>query len=196
MSEDPALSLSQANARVISRRSFLGSASATSLSFAVSPPGALGQEAPPACQGHGPYDAMVLYCIDPRMVGQVHYYMETVNKLQCKYSQFVIAGAAVGVMAPKFETWHTAFWENLDASISLHKIKKIIAIDHRDCGAAKLAYGEESIANPAAETATHKRVLAGFRKEVNRRHPDLEVITGLMALDGKMELFTGKAAEG
>jgi len=201
MCEDPAPPLSQTD-RIsqtdrsgISRRTFLGLASATSLCFAVAPLDALGQGQPPACQGHGPYDAMVLYCIDPRIVEQVNYYMETVNKLRCKYSQFVIAGAAVGVMAPKFETWHAAFWENLDASISLHKIKKLIAIDHRDCGAAKLAYGEESVANPAAETATHKRVLAAFRKEVNRRHPDLEVVTGLMALDGKMELFTGKAAE-
>ena len=134
---------------------------------------------------------MLLSCIDPRMVDPVHYYMEVVNQQRCKYSQFVIAGAAIGVMAPKFETWHVAFWDNLATSISLHKIKKVIAIDHRDCGAAKIAYGEKSIADPATETATHKRVLAAFRKEVNQRHPGLEVVTGLMALDGKMELFNG-----
>ena len=134
---------------------------------------------------------MVLSCIDPRMIDQVHYYMDVLSKKRCKYSQFVIAGAAVGVMAPKFKTWHVAFWENLDASISLHKIKKVIAIDHRDCGAAKLAYGDKSIADPATETATHKRVLAEFQKEVNRLHPNLEVVTGLMALDGNIEVFTG-----
>jgi len=139
---------------------------------------------------------MVLSCIDPRMVDQVHHYMEVVKKQTCQYSQFVIAGAAIGAVAPKFETWHAAFWDNLATSISLHKIKKIIAIDHRDCGAAKIAYGEKSIADPATETATHKKVLAEFRKEVKQRHPELEVVTGLMALDGTMEIFSDKSSAG
>ena len=194
MSDDRTFSLSTATAEGVSRRGFLGFASATGMSVALAPLIGWAQDQPPVCQGKGPYDAMVLSCIDPRIIDPVHYYMDVINKQSCKYSQFVIAGAAVGVVAPKFEAWHVAFWENLDASISLHKIKKVIAIDHRDCGAAKIAYGDKSIADPATETATHKRVLAEFRKEVNRRHPDLEVVTGLMALDGKMELFTGNAA--
>ena len=181
-------------AQRISRRSFLGLGGAAGLGLVLAPLGGWGQERPPACQGHGPYDAMVLSCIDPRMVDQVHYYMDVVSKQRCKYSQFVIAGAAIGVVAPKFSSWHVAFWDNLDTSVSLHKIKKVIAIDHRDCGAAKIAYGEKSIADLASETTTHKQVLTAFRKEVNRRHPDLEVVTGLMALDGNMELFSDKPA--
>lgn len=177
----------------VSRRRFLGVTSAIGLGAAFAPFSALAQERPPACEGHGPYDAMVLSCIDPRIIDPVHYYMNVINKQRCRYSQFVIAGAAVGAMAPKFASWHAAFWENLDASISLHKIKKVIAIDHRDCGAAKLAYGDKSIADPATETATHKRVLAEFQKKVNRLHPSLEVVTGLMALDGNIEIFSGKA---
>ena len=59
------------------------------------------------------------------------------QKLTGKFSQFVIAGAAVGVVAPEFKEWHQAFWDNLGASIQLHHIKKVIAIDHRDCGAAR-----------------------------------------------------------
>jgi carbonic anhydrase len=183
-------------AKGISRRSFLSLASATGLGLALAPLEAWSQGRPPACEGHGPYDAMVLSCIDPRIIDQVHYYMDLVNKLRCGYSQFVIAGAAIGLVAPKFSAWHVAFWENLDASISSHKIKKVIAIDHRDCGAAKLAYGEKSVADPATETATHKRVLAAFRKDVNRRHADLEVVTGLMALDGNVELFSDNAVKG
>jgi carbonic anhydrase len=196
MLDDRTFSLSTITAKGVSRRSFLGFASATGVSVALAPFCGWAQDHPPACQGHGPYGAMVLSCIDPRIIDPVHYFMEVVNKQRCRYSQFVIAGAAVGVVAPKFTAWHVAFWENLAASISLHKIKKVIAIDHRDCGAAKIAYGDKSIADPATETATHKRVLAAFRKKVNRLHPDLEVVTGLMALDGNLELFTGNVAEG
>jgi hypothetical protein len=69
-------------------------------------------------------------------------------------------------------------------------IKRVIAIDHRDCGAARIAYGEAKIANPEIETETHKAALAEFRKQVAERHPQLGVETGLMALDGTMQMFT------
>jgi carbonic anhydrase len=142
-----------------------------------------------ALAAEGNYEAMVLSCIDPRMQEPVHKYTVDQN-LTGKFSQFVIAGAAIGVVAPAFTEWHKAFWDNLDTSIQLHHIKKVIAIDHRDCGAAKIAYGEAKVANPQVETETHKAALAEFRKQVGQRHPQLGVETGLMALDGKMEMFS------
>src|SRR6266481_354562 len=140
-----------------------------------------------AFAAEGNYEAMVLSCIDPRMQEPVHKYTVEQN-LTGKFSQFVIAGAAVGVVAPAFKDWHQAFWDNLGTSIQLHHIKKVIAIDHRDCGAARIAYGEAKVANPQVETETHKAALAEFRKQVGERHPRLGVETGLMALDGKITL--------
>ena len=99
----------------------------------------------------------------------------------------MIAGAAIAVVAPRFAAWRQTFWDNLASSLQLHRINRVIVIDHRDCGAAKIAYGAESIATTAAETATHKKVLAEFRRELHRRHPDFAVETGLMALDGSLE---------
>ena len=93
-------------------------------------------------------------------------------------------------MAPAFKAWEPAFWDNLAASIQLHSIPKVIAMNHRDCGAAKIAYGEEAVANAKAETETHKASLMKFRKQVGERHPKLAVETGLMALDGKVEMFS------
>ncbi len=135
------------------------------------------------------YEAMLISCIDPRMVDPVYKYMNG-RGLDGKYSQFVIAGAAIAAEAQAFAKWHETLWENLAASLELHRIKRVIAIDHRDCGAARIAYGAESIADPATETATHKRVLTAFREDVHKRHSQLEVETGLMALDGKLEMFT------
>ena len=137
----------------------------------------------------GNYEAMVLSCIDPRMQEPVH--KSTVEQnLTGKFSQFVIAGAAIGVVAPAFKEWHKAFWDNLGTSIQLHHIKEVIAIDHRDCGAARIAYGEAKVANPQVETETHRAALAEFREQVKERHPQLGVETGLMALDGKLEMFS------
>ena len=134
------------------------------------------------------YEAMLLSCIDPRTQEPVRAYMNQQGLLG-KYSQFSIAGAAVGVVAPKFKGWHQAFWDNLGASIQIHKITKVIVIDHRDCGACRIAYGNESIANPEVETKTHHRVLAQFRKELARHRPKMTIETGLMSLDGKLEMM-------
>jgi carbonic anhydrase-like protein len=164
----------------LGRRQLVTAAAAGVAAFALSPYLALAAE--------GEYEAMVLACIDPRMQEPVHKYTVEQN-LTGKFSQFVIAGAAIGVVAPAFKDWHKAFWDNLATTIQLHHIKSVIAIDHRDCGAARIAYGEASIANPQVETQTHRAALAEFRKQVGERHPALGVQTGLMSLDGKMEMF-------
>jgi hypothetical protein len=51
------------------------------------------------------------------------------------------------------------------------------------------------MARPRSQTRkskpeTHKAALAEFRKQVGERHPQLGVETGLMAVDGTMQIFT------
>jgi carbonic anhydrase len=131
----------------------------------------------------------VLGCIDPRLQEPVHNYTAG-RGLTGKYSQFVIAGAAIGVVAEPFKDWHKAFWDNLATSIELHKIKSVIAIDHRDCGAAEIAYGRDRVVPEERETETHRAALAEFRKQVGQRHPGLGVETGLMAINGTIQMFS------
>ncbi len=166
---------------MLDRRRFVGALIGGGATLTFAPQLALSAE--------GNYEAMVLACIDPLMQEPVHRYTVEQN-LTGKFSQFVIAGAAIGVVAPAFKDWHKAFWDNLATTIELHRIKKVIAIDHRDCGAAKIAYGEAKVANPQVETETHRAALGQFRKQVGERHHQLGVETGLMALDGKMEMFS------
>ncbi|MBI3452569.1 MAG: hypothetical protein HY057_07045 [Rhodospirillales bacterium] len=113
----------------------------------------------------GNYEAMVLGCIDPRLQ------------------------AAIGVVAEPFKDWQKTFWDNLATSIQLHRIKSVIAINHRDCGAAKIAYGADKVADAKIETETHRASLVEFRKQVGQRQPSLKVETGLMALNGDIEMF-------
>jgi carbonic anhydrase len=150
--------------------------------------GALAAMPAAALAAPGKYEAMLLACIDPRLPVVTLDYMKG-RGLTGRYSQFTIAGAAIGVVAPKFADWHKTFWDNLAASIELHRITRVIALDHRDCGAARIAYGADSIANPTRETATHRAALMEFRRAANKRHPKLAVETGLMALDGRVEMF-------
>jgi carbonic anhydrase len=137
----------------------------------------------------GNYEAMLLTCIDPRFPEPTIKYMEGRNMVG-KYSQFSFAGASIGAVAPAFKTWAPAFWDNLAASIQLHNIPKVIAMNHRDCGAAKIAYGADAVKDKAAETETHKAALMEFKKQVAEKQPALTVELGLMALDGTVETFS------
>src|SRR3954471_21973721 len=162
------------------RRRFIQLGAAAGLTLAM-PSLVLGAE--------GNYDAMLLTCIDPRFPEPTIKYMQG-RHMAGKYSQFTFAGASIGVVAPAFKTWAPAFWDNLAASIQLHNIPKVVAINHRDCGAAKLAYGDDAVKDKTAETATHKAALLEFKKQVNERQPKLAVELGLMAVGGKVEMFS------
>jgi carbonic anhydrase len=161
-----------------SRRRFMQGAAAAGAVLAMPVPMALAAS--------GNYEAMVLGCIDPRLQEPMRRYTRR-RGLTGKFSQFIIAGAAIGVVAEPFKDWHKAFWDNLAASVELHNIKRVIAIDHRDCGAAKIAYGADKVANPKIETETHRAALEEFRKQMAARQPKLKVETGLMAINGRFE---------
>ena len=167
-------------ARQLGRRTLLGIAGAAALTATF-------PHRTRAGEGH--YEAMLFTCIDPRFPEPTIKYMNN-RHLVGKYSQFAIAGASIGVVAPAFTAWRPAFWENLATSIQLHHIPKVMVVNHRDCGAAKIAYGADAVKDRATETATHKAALAEFRAQVATRHPTMKVETSLMALDGTVEMFT------
>jgi len=135
------------------------------------------------------YQAMILACIDPRFQKLVYKFANN-NCLTGKYSQVTLAGASIGTVAPAFEGWHQTFWDNLRISIDLHGIGEVIVINHRDCGAARAAYGEEATAHRKTETRVHKKVFRQFRREMNRHFPTMKVRTLLMDLDGSYREFS------
>ncbi len=130
---------------------------------------------------------MVLSCIDPRFQPVVFSYLKK-RKLKGKYSSFTIAGSAIGVTAPKFKKWHKTFWDNLETSIKLHKIKKLIVINHRDCGAAKIINGKKKFDN-FNETEVHKNSFTKIKKRFKNKYPNLKIETNLVSLNKNVEKF-------
>ena len=133
------------------------------------------------------YKAMVLSCIDPRFQPVVFNYLRK-RKLNGKYSSFTIAGSAIGVTAQKFKKWHKTFWDNLETSIKLHKIKKLIVINHRDCGAAKIINGKKTF-NNFHETKIHKSSFTKIKKRFKDKYPNLNIETILISLNKTAEKF-------
>ena len=133
------------------------------------------------------YKAMVLSCIDPRFQNKVSSYLKR-RKLNDKYSAFTIAGSAVGVTASKFKKWHTTFWENLNTSIKIHRIEKLIVINHKDCGAAKIVNGKKEF-TPQNEMKIHENSFEKIKLNLKKKHPRLKVELSLMSLNGRIDKF-------
>ena len=119
------------------------------------------------------YEAMVLSCMDPRFQPKVYKYLKA-KKLTGKYSSFTIAGAAIGLTAKKFKKWHSTFFDNLSTSIKLHKINKLIVINHQDCGAAKIINGNKKF-NLLIEKKIHKDSFRKIKKIINKKFPNLKI---------------------
>ena len=126
------------------------------------------------------YEAMVLSCMDPRFQPKVYKYLKA-KKLTGKYSSFTIAGAAIGVTHKKFKKWHSTFIDNLSTSIKLHKINKLIVINHKDCGAAKIVNGKKKFTS-IIENKIHKDSFKEIKKNLNKKFPNLKIYFKILSL--------------
>ena len=133
------------------------------------------------------YKALVLSCIDPRFQPIVYNYLKK-KKLTGKYSSFTIAGSAIGVTANKFKRWHKVFWDNFETSVKLHNIKKLIVINHRDCGAAKIINRKKDFTN-LNETNVHKNSFQKIKKIFRKKYPKLSIELKLISLNKKIQNF-------
>ena len=133
------------------------------------------------------YKAMVLSCIGPRFQPIVYNYLKK-KKLVGKYSAFTIAGSSIGVTAEKFKRWHKVFWDNFEISIKLHNIKKLIVINHRDCGAAKIVNLKKEFSK-INETKIHKNSFQKIKKIFKKKYPKLSIELKIISLNNKIETF-------
>ena len=117
------------------------------------------------------FKAMVLSCMDPRFQPKVFNYLKK-RRLIGQYSAFTIAGAAVGITHNKFKKWHNTFLDNLLTSIQLHKINKLIVINHQDCGAAKIVNSKKEF-DKDIEEEIHKNSFKKLKKILKKKFPKL-----------------------
>lgn len=139
---------------------------------------------PAQAKGHA--DAILLSCMDYRLIEDLAIMLHQMQYGN-SYDHVILAGAALGAVHPQFEAWHQVFWDHVGLAVKLHSVHEILVIDHRDCGAAKLALGEEAIATPEKEMEAHAAVLSQFTVAAHGRFPELRVRGFLMNLDGSME---------
>ncbi len=130
--------------------------------------------------------ALGITCIDYRLVEFAPAFFHD-KHLTRDYDQVSLAGAALAAVSDKFPKSNAAFWDHVNIAKQLHHIKKVVVVDHRDCGAYKVAYGKDFKGAGAAETAQHKQVMQQVEARMAKTHPELGCEFYLMALDGKTE---------
>jgi carbonic anhydrase len=110
-------------------------------------------------------DLLLLTCMDFRFFLKVAELMKGI-----KYDHVTLAGAALGAVVPKKVHWHEMFIDHVKLAIDLHKIKRIIVMEHRDCG----AYGPRGFRllpekpTPEEERQVHDVQVAELDKKIRR----------------------------
>ena len=126
------------------------------------------------------YKAMVLSCIDPRCQPKIYSILKK-KKLLGKYSLFSIAGSSLGVTERKFKSWHSVFWKNFDISSKIHGVKKLVVINHYDCGAAKMV-NKKKVFNKKIEKQLHENSFKNLKSKFLKKYPKFKIETQIISL--------------
>jgi hypothetical protein len=139
-------------------------------------------------------NALILTCVDWRFIDDYVVVLDQLHLTQ-DYDQFILAGSSLSFTndpsptgADKdldIVTFQKAYVDHLLLLLNLHSINTIIVIDHEDCGAYKVYYGEDS-------KETHIRNVKTFLKKIRRVLKDkhecnFEYIGYYITLDAKLE---------
>lgn len=127
--------------------------------------------------------ACVVACIDFRLEKALRRFL-VVRGLDKDGADVVrVAGVSLSLAQPQ-GAWQRDFvLGQLIASHALHQIREIYLVNHEDCG----AYGLECIPDSEEERERHWRDLKDAKKLVERKIPDVEVLTYFLHIDGRAE---------
>lgn len=112
-------------------------------------------------------DALVITCIDFRFRKYIRAWLEK-NFTTSDYDMVAIAGSSKDLRTVA---------KQLDISVHLHYINRVIIIHHEDCG----AYGKKST------KTNHVKDMKKTKVVVNSLYPEISVDLYYLHLDGKFE---------
>ena len=88
---------------------------------------------------------LLVSCVDFRLRDETEKFMRNDLKLLDDYDEISIAGASLALQEPGHPHWRQTLLETIEILKSLHHIKRVILLDHRECGAYKLVFGKEHV---------------------------------------------------
>jgi len=126
-------------------------------------------------------NAIFLSCMDFRFIDDTIRLLEHQEQCRC-FDSFCLAGCCLGTNT--FTKWRTVFKEHVILAESLHHIHKIIFVEHMDCGAYKLIYGEITRDD---EYALHIKNMREAYQRFKSLYPNLQFVAYLIDVDSKWQ---------
>ena len=132
-------------------------------------------------------EALAIMCIDYRLVDDAVRFFGDKRHLRKEYDLVALAGASLAAVAPAFPASNAAFWDHISIAQQLHNIKRVVMLDHRQCGAYKVQFGSHYAEGGAVELEQHREIMRLVAAEFERRKINLALEFNLMAVDGTVE---------
>ena len=143
-----------------------------------------------ALQGHHQASTLLIDCVDYRLRDETERFMRDDLHLVDQYDEIAIPGAALALENTSYPHWARTTTDIIALLQKAHHIQRVIFLDHRECAAYAMVYGQAQLDTPAKEHAVHAKVLAQARQAVQQAFPALAVYTLLIGLDGVVENLT------
>jgi len=129
-------------------------------------------------------DAAVLYCFDHRINIAVRKFLKK-RKIE-HFDMIVVAGGGKTLASPRNDAERDFILEQVGTSIRLHQAKRVLVMNHSDCG----AYG--GLANfkedRTAEADFHRSELLRAQELLTSRFPGIMVEPYFVTFDGIWEV--------
>jgi Putative carbonic anhydrase len=130
----------------------------------------------------GEIGTLAVMCIDYRLVDRSVQFFDKHNAT-ANYDLLALAGASLAGVSLAFPTSIGAFWNHIEIAQQLHHIKRLVVLDHRDCGAYKVAFGNKYEGEGAKELEQHRGVMKQVKAEFDRRKLQLGLEFYLMPIE-------------
>lgn len=118
-------------------------------------------------------DAVIITCIDFRLQEAIN------NWIAENFQPRTFDRVALGGGVKNLDT----IMSQIEIAHRLHHIKKVVLVNHEDCG----AYGQENFQDSQTEHLRHTQDLKAAKQKINQTYPDLEVTTFYLHLSSKFE---------
>lgn len=129
--------------------------------------------------------ALVLTCIDFRFVDFEQKFLVK-NNLDHQFDWLSLAGASLALADFPSHADTETFWEQLDLSYKLHNIKKVLILDHQDCGAYANKFNVNFADNYEEEIEIHREYLNKAYQGIKQRYSNLDVDLYFVKIDGNI----------
>ena len=129
-------------------------------------------------------DVLVLTCIDYRFPHLVCDYLDNLGLIG-NYDIFTLPGASLGACCPEYPHWNETLEEVINLALDIHSIKKIIVINHEECGAFQKLRGVPD--KKIDEILMHKSQAKIAYEWLEAHFPQLDIDLIYMDLKGKAQ---------